>query len=374
MKKGLLYLFIISLFLFITSCETLPSYEIVFDSDGGSVVETQVVFKGSHGVKPINPTKEGYIFAYWSLDGEEYDFTRMIVSNLTLVAVWETMDEHNHRYTSKDIKPTCSENGYTEYTCACGDTYKSNYIDKLEHSLKENPGKEPTETEFGWDTYYTCIYCDYSTYVEIPALGTDPVIEIYAIDGVRYFNYGEYPQSKVTDTELINELNKLAYPNELGYYEYNGEEYHIDKSVATNKREWFKVEPIAWRILYDNKDGSYLVISRYILDACTMHSTPTLFSNVETNKIIGSYCKPSVDLLQNSKYGFNTERSEDPDRTASCTDYAIAKGGSRYYWSSSYFASDGSRGYLVTDKGKIWSDWSSSQVNGYRPSSTIKIK
>ena len=105
-----------------------------------------------------------------------------------------------------------------------------------------------------------------------------------------------------------------------------------------------------------------------------MHSTPTLFSNVETNKIIGSYCKPSVDLLQNSKYGFNTERSEDPDRTSSCTDYAIAKGGSSYYWSSSFFSSSGSRGYLVNNRGVILSDWSSSQVNGYRPSSTIKIK
>ena len=57
MKKGLLYLFIISLLLFITACETLPSYEIVFDTDGGSLVETQVVFQGSHGVKPDNPTK-----------------------------------------------------------------------------------------------------------------------------------------------------------------------------------------------------------------------------------------------------------------------------------------------------------------------------
>lgn len=33
-----------------------------------------------------------------------------------------------HRYSQKVTPPTCIEQGYTTYTCDCGDTYKSNYV------------------------------------------------------------------------------------------------------------------------------------------------------------------------------------------------------------------------------------------------------
>jgi len=44
---------------------------------------------------------------------------------------------HNHSYTEKVTAPTCTSNGYTTYTCACGDSYNDKYTAALGHSYKE---------------------------------------------------------------------------------------------------------------------------------------------------------------------------------------------------------------------------------------------
>ena len=45
-------------------------------------------------------------------------------------------EEHNHSYTSVKTAPTCTEQGYTTYTCSCGNSYKSDYVAALGHSYK----------------------------------------------------------------------------------------------------------------------------------------------------------------------------------------------------------------------------------------------
>ena len=43
---------------------------------------------------------------------------------------------HTHDYKSVVTKPTCTQAGYTTYTCSCGDSYKSDYKDALGHDYK----------------------------------------------------------------------------------------------------------------------------------------------------------------------------------------------------------------------------------------------
>ena len=43
---------------------------------------------------------------------------------------------HTHSYTAAVTAPTCTEQGYTTYTCSCGDSYKSDYKDALGHDYK----------------------------------------------------------------------------------------------------------------------------------------------------------------------------------------------------------------------------------------------
>ena len=40
---------------------------------------------------------------------------------------------HEHKYSSVVTNPTCTSEGYTTYTCSCGDTYIGNYKDFLDH-------------------------------------------------------------------------------------------------------------------------------------------------------------------------------------------------------------------------------------------------
>ncbi len=44
---------------------------------------------------------------------------------------------HIHNYTTQVISPTCTEQGYTTYTCACGDSYVDDYVNATRHSYTE---------------------------------------------------------------------------------------------------------------------------------------------------------------------------------------------------------------------------------------------
>lgn len=64
-------------------------YYVVFDSNGGSRVNTTIVKINEAAEKPEDPKREGYKFKYWTLDNVEYDFSTKVRSNIKLVAFWE---------------------------------------------------------------------------------------------------------------------------------------------------------------------------------------------------------------------------------------------------------------------------------------------
>ena len=66
-------------------------FTVTFDSDGGSAVAepTVKVEAGKTVAKPANPTREGFAFKYWALNGKEFNFETPITSDITLKAVWE---------------------------------------------------------------------------------------------------------------------------------------------------------------------------------------------------------------------------------------------------------------------------------------------
>ena len=76
-----------------------------------------------------------------------------------------------HSHDATVTYPTCIEEGYTTYTCHCGDTYVADIVAALGHDTIDHEAQAPTCTEIGWDAYVTCSRCDYTTYVEIPATG-----------------------------------------------------------------------------------------------------------------------------------------------------------------------------------------------------------
>lgn len=64
-------------------------YTIIFDSNGGSSINSQIVIENNKVKKPENPTKENYNFVRWEYEDKEYDFNKEVKSNMTLKAIWE---------------------------------------------------------------------------------------------------------------------------------------------------------------------------------------------------------------------------------------------------------------------------------------------
>ncbi len=59
------------------------------------------------------------------------------VCNKVIVAQ-QIVDKTAHNHTSIKTEPTCIEEGFTTYTCQCGDTYVSDYINPLNHDYDNN--------------------------------------------------------------------------------------------------------------------------------------------------------------------------------------------------------------------------------------------
>ena len=76
-----------------------------------------------------------------------------------------------HTYTSKVTAPTCTAQGYTTYTCTCGNTYKDSYTNALGHSYSYKATTNPSATATGVLTG-TCSKCSGTTTVTLPKLNT----------------------------------------------------------------------------------------------------------------------------------------------------------------------------------------------------------
>jgi hypothetical protein len=61
------------------------------------------------------------------------NFWTMSPTTVGSFTVSEQAPAHEHEYTSNVTAPTCQADGYTTYTCACGDTYTSDNTPKVGH-------------------------------------------------------------------------------------------------------------------------------------------------------------------------------------------------------------------------------------------------
>ena len=85
--------------------ETKPveeiKYTVSFDSNGGSSVASQTVLKGNKVTKPVDPTKSGYTFIGWTLNGDSYDFNTPVNGDITLKANWKEVKDSKQNITEK---------------------------------------------------------------------------------------------------------------------------------------------------------------------------------------------------------------------------------------------------------------------------------
>lgn len=94
----------------ISGMENQKYYNVSFNSDGGSKVEDIKVASGYGFSEPNIPTKEGYTFVEWQLDGKKYNFEDGVTKDIILKAKWEEKQQGSKKEesttTTKNIDTT----------------------------------------------------------------------------------------------------------------------------------------------------------------------------------------------------------------------------------------------------------------------------
>lgn len=102
-KDGELYDFSLevkSSFILVARYKSDNLFTVSFDTDGGNIMGSSKVVQGEKLKKPSNPTRTGYKFVRWELDGKAYDFSKPVTEDITLVAIWEEKEKVNITFDS----------------------------------------------------------------------------------------------------------------------------------------------------------------------------------------------------------------------------------------------------------------------------------
>ncbi len=111
-------------------------------------------------------------------------------------------------------------------------------------------------------------------------------------EGADFIYFGRYPQSVVIDEKFAKKIKDKNQKNAAGNYEYEGREYDerttsleypsVSRSfndgtkIINAKSYLYEVEPIKWRLLKKNHDGTALFITEDVIDcafAIVSHQT-----------------------------------------------------------------------------------------------------
>ena len=126
----------------------------------------------------------------------------------------EEIEATGHAYEAVITAPTCTEKGYTTYTCKnCGDSYVADEVEALGHNLGAwTVSKEASCTEAG-EKVRKCSRCDYSETEEIEATGHAYEAVVTAPTCIEA-GYTTYTCKNCGDTYVADEVE--AFGHDLG--------------------------------------------------------------------------------------------------------------------------------------------------------------
>ena len=112
------------------------------------------------GVQNFDADAEDYATSYWwlrtpgssseraamiSTDGHSGDSKVNLVEGIRPAMY---LKSHSHNYSSSTTAPTCTNKGYTTYSCDCGASYVGNYVNKTGHI--DNDGNKKCDYGCGY--------------------------------------------------------------------------------------------------------------------------------------------------------------------------------------------------------------------------------
>ncbi|MCR5307927.1 MAG: DUF6273 domain-containing protein [bacterium] len=211
-----------------TTTKKVEKVNVIFDSNGGSPVDSQSIEKGTYVTKPNDPTKDGCTFSGWYYEGEEWNFSSSkVMDNITLTAKWKSYVRDGNKIYF----------GYYPQTLESDD--EINAILNSTVGTPEDGVEGYTWIDYGYPAKNMATVGMY--YIDLDTDGDDK----FDYRGVYYINYRPNcynleSQAKYTTQDDYGYLPQTTY--------------------------WFKYEAVEWFILYEENNEA-LVISNLILDA-----------------------------------------------------------------------------------------------------------
>ncbi len=144
--------------------ETPNEITVIFLNGEIEVSKVDTIVGGALSIP--TPSKDGEVFDGWYLDNGfwQIPFTANYINNEELegeIKVYAKFNSiHTHSYQSALTAPSCETIGYTTYSCACGHTYKDNFVNALGHDELISPKTNATCTTNGKTEGITCKRCN----------------------------------------------------------------------------------------------------------------------------------------------------------------------------------------------------------------------
>lgn len=249
---------------------------IIFDSNGGSVMDRQEIPKNNKAVKPQNPQKENSKFLFWSLtllNPKEFSFDNKLDQNITLYAIYEE---------------------YTIVTFIYNDDSKEDLNETFIVGSKFKDLSKPNKNGYSFSGWFKDV--DLNDQVVNDFSVVEENMKLYA-----KWTPLEYKITYVVDDDVINPNKKNEYntessnfyledPSKLGYI-FKG--WYLDKDFLSDS-------------IINIDKGSYGDIKLYPKWEGNHYNVELIFNNKDNDNelIVVQYGSKYTDLPIPSKEGY----------------------------------------------------------------------
>lgn len=137
----------------------------------------------------------------------------------------ESQPAHQHNYSVQVVAPTCTQNGYTVHTCACGSQYTDSSTNALGHSWGDwKVVSQPTTAREG-QKQRSCTRCGGSETASVPRL--EPDSSTFAAEVIKLVNAerakaGLSPLSQDSDLSSYAQLRSTEIVSKFAHQRPDG--------------------------------------------------------------------------------------------------------------------------------------------------------
>lgn len=279
------------------------TYTITFDTDGGTVVPSQTVKDKGTATEPTAPTKTGYEFKGWLLDGKTYDFTTPVTKDVTLKAKWEK---------------TKVESYTVAFNSADGSDVASQTVEQGKTAVKPDDPTREGYTFLGW--YAGDAAYDWDTPVTGNLILTAHWQKDEQPQPKTYTVTFDYQNGSPSDARTVSEGNTVTPPENpvrdgydfQGWVGIDGSEFDFEQPITSDtlvSAKWKKHEdpkPVMHTVTF-NSNGGTSIDPQTVQDGLTVRRPA---DPVKNDYVFDGW------YLDNDQYDFNKPVTGDITLTA----------------------------------------------------------